>query len=542
MDWSYVIAMLVITVVVNLIAGKVKSRKRAPARSPGPAPQKSVQVITCGKCGGELRRGSLPHNVTFYGSPIRQCPHCHTDYIDQAYRELALGGLGSGDARFDAGSRELEEAASRRRLSDSGYIHRLYISDYCRKSPQNAEALRKLAIHRVQPLLDRMNAVTDLRFQEFRVRNADAIIDRLNYEAHDPAAVQRVVQEVLGHYGIDRADISVQVDYSENQIPQEGGTLGTFTAIGSGGRVRIVIDPQYSDYDTVIGVVLHECAHAFLNARRIRCPDTNENERLTDVAAIYMGGGKYILRGYYLPNGHRVGYLSQVESEAAQKLVAGIWADRARQEADERRQIEEEWSKASAELRALVASIEAKSHALHPGRVVRESSIQAEFYELWQSGEAKRQQAVGLLNRVSGAKPKDEALRQAIDDARNLAAPLREFQAALNEWEEAETYQASLPDSAMEIVRGIGPLIEQGNAFAMLEMMRLWNGVPATRRDAQVYYRRLLAAGDAQSLCALGICSREGLCAAQSEAEARIYFQRAAALGSPDAKRLLGEG
>ena len=47
----------------------------------------------------------------------------------------------------------------------------------------------------------------------------------------------------------------------------------------------------------------------------ISLPETKENERLTDVAAIYMGGANYIKRGYYMYKSFRIGYLQEGESE-----------------------------------------------------------------------------------------------------------------------------------------------------------------------------------------------------------------------------------
>jgi len=552
----YIAIMAIIAFLINIVALNVRSRRmekqqgekqrafskakpgtRAPDRREGDC------VIKCGNCGWEVRRTALSDRRALYGSPIRHCPHCDKDYIDAEYREIALEGVDAGESWFEAGNQPLEAAASRRRLSDSGYIHRLYQSAYAQRSPGNALALRKLAAQRVQPLIERLSASSELSYSAFRLRDADSLIDRLTYDAHDAAAVTRVVEDVLRHYGIDRATIRVQVDYIERHNAGEGGTLGTFTAMGAGGLVRIAIDPEYGEYDTVVAVVLHECAHAYLNARRIRIPDADENERLTDAAAIYLGGGDYILRGYFPPSGHRVGYLSKIECELAQQRVAELQASRAKRDAEARRQIEAEWSRASDELRALAASVENACRTLHPGRVLREQTIQARFHAQWQTGEAKLREAADALKRIgSGAELDNVALGKATDDARALAAPLREFAATLREWGEAEAYQMALPDGALETARGLGPLVEQGNAFAVLERLRFWYGCPATREDAELYYRRLLTGGDGASLCALGICSREGLCVPRDEAEARVYFQRAAALGSPDAQRLLKEG
>lgn len=560
MDWRYIIAYVMIVLLINVIAAnantnnkaekKKKRKEKTGTKAPrgegqrvnirGEVPRGEGQrITTCGNCGAEVRRVSVADQTVLYGSLIQECPHCHQKYTDLDYHELVLEGEPSAKARFEAGDRQLEQAASMKRLSDSGYIHCLYISDYIGKSPRNAQALRDLAIHRVKPLFERMKASTDLHFGEFRVSNAVDILDHLNYEAHDVAAVNQVVREVMIHYGIRPGTVSVQVDYATEHLPKEGGTLGTFSPSGDGGVVRIVMDPTYSEYDTVVSVILHECAHAFLHLRNIRYPDNNENERFTDLAAIYMGGGNYILRGNFPSANRRVGYLSQVECEEAQKLAIALRESWAKQDAETRRQADTAWRTASDELKALMASIEAVCKELHPGRVIREASIQNQFQAMWVAQEDKRHQAASLLNRTGG-NMKNEALQRAAAEARTLANDLRPFDAVLKEWRAAEVYQASLPGSTLATAQGIGPLVAQGNAFALLEMMRFWHGCPATHRDAEVYYNRLLAAGDGASLCALGLCSQEGICIPRDEARARAYFQRAAELGSADAVRLLG--
>lgn len=500
----------------------------------------SNYAVNCPHCGAEVRKGSS--NVVYYGTIKRECPSCHKTYIDTNYHEFALEVIEKGKARYDAGSRELEESESRNRLSDSGYIHLLSISDYVRTSPRNEEALRKLAQRRVKAMFDKLRVSTPQRFKEYRVHDALSIIDRLNYDARDINATTQVVRDVLTHYGINDAAISVDIVYANQRQNWEGGTLGTFTPIGKGGRIKIVMDPDYSEYDTVVAVILHECAHAFLHKWNICYPDKNENECFTDFAAIYMGGGSYLLRGYFRTIGNRVGYLSKLECEEAQKLVLELQARQAKEEADARRQAERRWRQARDTLKALVISIDNERMSLHPGRVVREASIVAQFQKLWELSEGRLHKAYCLIERTGSAENlKTQDIQKAAEDAESLASVLREFDDSLREWKAAETYQACLPESTMQMVQGIGPLVENGNAFAVLEMIRYWNGCQATSMDAGLYYRRLQEAGDGDSICALGLCSREGICTACDEAEARLYFQRAAKLGSVNAIRLLNE-
>ena len=508
--------------------------KKPPRGTPGrSAPRAQAQrSICCPHCGKELRRvGPGPVPATF-GATLRSCPHCCKEYCDAGYRELALEEAFSGLARWEAGDRNAEMEASRKRLADRDYFQRLAASAYGQQPSVDA-ALHAYAERRLRPYIETLQAKARLHYEEFRVRDFDGTFERLTYEAHDPAAVERVVREILGHYGLDGRTIRVQVDYAREPVPVNGGTLGAFTPGGAGGLVRVVMDRNYSNYDSVVAVALHECAHALLNALRIRYPDRDENERFTDLAAIYFGGGRYILRGYFPSDGRRIGYLNRIECEAAQALVQKLrekyWAEAAAA----CNQAESDWTEQRDRLKALAEEVEALARTLHPGRVLREAAIRAELEGMWQAGAADRAEAL----RLTADKP--EAAKPAAERARALEDALMPFRDALREWQAAERYQAQLSASSLDMVRGVGPLAEQGNAFAMLELIRFWHGCPATRRDAALLQNKLLAVNDRDSLCALGLCCREGLGVEKNEAAARDYFRRAAALGSPDAQRLL---
>lgn len=51
----------------------------------------------CPNCGKNLK---LSDDDFFYGSPIRQCPHCKQSYADYCYHEIALEGVRERDVRL----------------------------------------------------------------------------------------------------------------------------------------------------------------------------------------------------------------------------------------------------------------------------------------------------------------------------------------------------------------------------------------------------------------------------------------------------------
>jgi hypothetical protein len=86
-------------------------------------------------------------------------------------------------------------------------------------------------------------------------------------------------------------------------------------------RIEINVTNKHSHF--VLGAVLaHELTHHFLAVKGINLPDELENEKLTDLATVYLGLGKLTLNGYYpltwtverekkqITYTYRIGYLS----------------------------------------------------------------------------------------------------------------------------------------------------------------------------------------------------------------------------------------
>ena len=54
--------------------------------------------------------------------------------------------------------------------------------------------------------------------------------------------------------------------------------------------------------DTVISILAHECTHYLLISNNIKLKETIQNECLTDVTAVILGFGKYMVEGYKISN------------------------------------------------------------------------------------------------------------------------------------------------------------------------------------------------------------------------------------------------
>ena len=327
------------------------------------------------------------------GSPLGKCPHCGSEYLDRRFREIALEeeppaqetewetvetpkkkwGLKKKDKlenkASNIGIRDLYNQ-SEKRISDYEYLVKLYQYEYVKYYPKSGDRLISLIMQSLTQYIDILEEKLGPPNSTYRLKNPEALFLKLVYDAKNAKAIETVVKEVLLHYGVDQSKYTIQVEYQEKELDKNGGTLGTFTkSMPFGGTIKVVLVPRYSEYDAVMAVILHECAHALLSSRMISLPDTKENERLTDVAAIYMGGANYIKRGYYMYKSFRIGYLQEGESE----LVI--------------REIERRYKKAFGCKEELIEKIERKlktlpelSDCVHPNRVIREKSIVESSY------------------------------------------------------------------------------------------------------------------------------------------------------------------
>lgn len=75
-------------------------------------------------------------------------------------------------------------------------------------------------------------------------------------------------------------------------------TAGQYVRSGvSHNKIYITLKQEYSLYE-ILAIVCHECTHHYLFSRNIKEEPEDENEKLTDITAVYLGFGKYLSYGY----------------------------------------------------------------------------------------------------------------------------------------------------------------------------------------------------------------------------------------------------
>lgn len=543
----------------------------------------SIMIIQCPKCKAEIRRADKDQVFFAYGSPFQICPSCKTEYFDRGYREMALCNdppenkdilpEDQSEGNTDTGKKnhwwqkKKEQAPSAprkvitayelyelsdQRLSDYDYLVKLYNSDYLKYYPQDRVELKTRLLKPLKSYIDLLENKLGPPNVEYKVRNVESFFSELVYDAKNAKAVEQIVREVLCHYGVNPVKYQVQVVYQDDEFE---GTLGTFTETGlMSGIVRVVLIPCYSEYDVVVAVILHECAHALLYSRMISLPDKKENERLTDIAAIYMGGGEYLQRGYFMYKSFHVGYLQELECDLICEEIKtrrGTNASTNRKQKSQQDEINEKEQVRKQiydRKREMIIQIEQKmknlpvlSECVHPNRVIREQSVVTSTHDSIVRWKDLSDEIESMLRKSrTGDVIYPDNPEKAIELLKTYEKAIDSYVSLLKEWQDAEKYQSSLSAARIEYVRKIKTMAESGNVFAQLEMVRFWVESPATVCDAIAYYSFFRKNDeDPDSLYASGICCLQGLAVDLDENEGKSLLCKAAALGSKEAAKIL---
>lgn len=95
------------------------------------------------------------------------------------------------------------------------------------------------------------------------------------------------------------------------------GHAGQYLKTANKTTIEVKLKKEYSFHE-VAAIICHECTHHYLYSKGIKVTPVHENEMLTDAAAIYLGFGEYIQKGYTprVVNEKIVGNTRTIEKEA----------------------------------------------------------------------------------------------------------------------------------------------------------------------------------------------------------------------------------
>lgn len=128
--------------------------------------------------------------------------------------------------------------------------------------------------HDIYDLLDYLEQRIGIPRPEFYVQNAEYFFERLTYEARNSGAVASMTDQVLRHYGLDPSRIQIETLFLNQKSESAEEVRGRFEKyIMDYGKVRVVLKPEDSEFDTVIAIIMHECAHYFSEIHHTKLDD-----------------------------------------------------------------------------------------------------------------------------------------------------------------------------------------------------------------------------------------------------------------------------
>lgn len=374
---------------------------------------------------------------------------------------------------------------------------------------------------------------------EFRVQNFEYFFERLTYEAHDPGAVTSVTDQVLRHYRLDPSKVRIEAEFLDQKPENSKEVRGQFQNAATGyGKVRIILKPEDSEFDTVVAIIMHECAHYFSEIHHTKLEDKKENERLTDATAIWLGAGQRMERGCFPRSNVQIGYLTQDECH-----YAICETERRRQTAiaeseSFRKSFETEAAAQSAAIdmagRMLKMEVLCGNENLEKLRTLKET--------------CRREQShlSTIFTQLEHAMSKNAYCEMNAQLLQTLLAARKALESALRAFEAFQPLTMGgllLDKETYAYYVAVCEHAQSGNAFAQFEMLRFYHTHPSAiaSEEAQILIAKFERSDVADAHYLLGRCWNEGICVPIDQNTAIRYWVQAAGLGSEQAEQALRE-
>lgn len=371
--------------------------------------------------------------------------------------------------------------------------------------------------------------------------------DSLTYEARNAGAVSDMVDQILRHYGLDSTRICTVAVYEESDGLSGGEkqTRGSYTASAvDHGTLRIVIKPTYSEYDTIVAIALHECAHRFNDVHGIHLDDSQKNERLTDLTAIWLGGGNYLKRGYFFRN-VRLGYLTEEEFDYALKLIVQKHQQHEKKEREAKEQLDIRRQNLLHQAHQELDVSRQYKRLFEPPQLICEPETVNRIKQFTEVQQARYQALESRCIQVKEMHAKTVASIQALERQLNCiesaVKDLADANNALKPFLTVKLEQEAFSTEIRKYLQGMFSLADSGNPFGMLEKLKFYSMFKSQKEDASLVFHRLERQTDRDSIYALGKCYQKGIFVKQDFGLAAYHLETAASLGSAAAEQELSK-
>ena len=156
----------------------------------------------------------------------------------------------------------------------------------------------------------------------------------LRYSRFSEKYVLELFHEILNYLNLDKKQVTLKINYISSKYAMRYAGLYSENKEDTIDRTVVINIQNDMTINTVISILAHESTHYLLLSNKILLKDRMANECLTDVTAIMLGFGKFMVEGYKISNRviydeefhrsikkDRVGYLSYKDIKYALKKV-----------------------------------------------------------------------------------------------------------------------------------------------------------------------------------------------------------------------------
>lgn len=124
----------------------------------------------------------------------------------------------------------------------------------------------------------------------------------LKYSRFSEKYVLELLNNILDYLNLDKENVSLKINYiSSKQFLQYAGLYDETT--NDFNQKQIVINIQNDmNLENIVSILAHESTHYLLLSNNIKIENRMQNECLTDITAILLGFGEFMVEGYKISN------------------------------------------------------------------------------------------------------------------------------------------------------------------------------------------------------------------------------------------------